>query len=81
MTISYENWEVVIGLEIHVQLNTKSKMFGTEPYHFGSEPNIDIGVVCTGQPGSLPVVNKEAVEKSRPVRLRRQCQRRALQQI
>ncbi len=62
--ISYENWEVVIGLEIHVQLNTKSKMFGTEPYHFGSEPNMNIGVVCTGQPGSLPVVNREAVRKA-----------------
>lgn len=62
--ISYENWEVIIGLEIHVQLNTKSKMFGTEPYHFGSEPNMDIGVVCTGQPGSLPVVNREAVRKA-----------------
>ena len=60
----YENWEVVIGLEIHVQLNTQSKMFGTEPYHFGSEPNLDIGVVCTGQPGALPVVNKEAVRKA-----------------
>jgi aspartyl-tRNA(Asn)/glutamyl-tRNA(Gln) amidotransferase subunit B len=60
----YENWEVIIGLEIHVQLNTKSKMFGTEPYHFGSEPNMDIGVVCTGQPGSLPVINKEAVKKA-----------------
>ncbi len=62
--IHYENWEVIIGLEIHVQLNTKSKMFGREPYHFGSEPNMDIGVVCTGQPGSLPVVNKEAVRKA-----------------
>ncbi len=62
--INYENWEVVIGLEIHVQLNTQSKMFGTEPYHFGSEPNMDIGVVCTGQPGSLPVINREAVRKA-----------------
>jgi aspartyl-tRNA(Asn)/glutamyl-tRNA(Gln) amidotransferase subunit B len=62
--VHYENWEVVIGLEIHVQLSTKSKMFGTEPYHFGSEPNMDIGVVCTGQPGALPVVNKEAVHKA-----------------
>jgi aspartyl-tRNA(Asn)/glutamyl-tRNA(Gln) amidotransferase subunit B len=61
--VLYENWEPVIGLEIHVQLNTKSKMFGTEPYHFGSEPNTDIGVVCTGQPGALPTINKEAVKK------------------
>lgn len=62
--IQYENWEVIIGLEIHVQLNTKSKMFGSEPYRFGSEPNVDIGVVCTGQPGSLPVINKDAVKKA-----------------
>ena len=62
--VLYENWETVIGLEIHVQLNTKSKMFGSEPYHFGSEPNTDIGVVCTGQPGSLPTLNKEAVRKA-----------------
>ena len=62
--VHYENWEVIIGLEIHVQLNTKSKMFGCEPYHFGSEPNLDIGVVCTGQPGALPVLNKEAVRKA-----------------
>ena len=62
--VNYENWETIIGLEIHVQLNTKSKMFGSEPYHFGTEPNTDIGVVCTGQPGALPTVNKEAVHKA-----------------
>jgi aspartyl-tRNA(Asn)/glutamyl-tRNA(Gln) amidotransferase subunit B len=62
--VLYENWEPVIGLEIHVQLNTRTKMFGDEPYHFGSEPNTDIGVVCTGQPGALPVINKEAVRKA-----------------
>ncbi len=59
-----KKWEAVIGLEIHVQLNTKTKMFGSEPYHFGSEPNTDIGVVCTGQPGALPIPNKEAVRKA-----------------
>ena len=62
--VLYENWETIIGLEIHVQLNTKSKMFGGEPYQFGSEPNTDIGVVCTGQPGTLPTLNKEAVRKA-----------------
>jgi aspartyl-tRNA(Asn)/glutamyl-tRNA(Gln) amidotransferase subunit B len=62
--VNYENWETIIGLEIHTQLNTKTKMFGSEPYHFGSEPNTDIGVVSTGQPGTLPVVNKEAVHKA-----------------
>jgi len=58
------NWEAVIGLEIHVQLSTKSKLFGPEPNHFGDEPNTNIGVVDTGQPGSLPVLNKEAVYKA-----------------
>lgn len=58
------DWEAVIGLEIHVQLNTKTKMFGSEPYSFGHEPNTDIGVVSTGQPGALPVVNQKAVYKA-----------------
>ncbi|MBS3904238.1 MAG: Asp-tRNA(Asn)/Glu-tRNA(Gln) amidotransferase subunit GatB [Simkania sp.] len=57
-------WEPVIGLEIHVQLKTRSKLFSTAPNRFGDEPNINIGVVCTGQPGSLPVLNKEAVKKA-----------------
>jgi aspartyl-tRNA(Asn)/glutamyl-tRNA(Gln) amidotransferase subunit B len=62
--LNYENWQPVIGLEIHVQLNTKTKLFGEERYLFGTEPNTDIGVVCTGQPGALPVLNKEAVRKA-----------------
>ncbi len=57
-------WEPVIGLEIHVQLNTKSKLFSRAPNRFGDEPNVNIGVVCTGQPGSLPVLNKEVVRKA-----------------
>ena len=62
--VLYENWEPVIGLEIHVQLNTKTKIFSPVPNHFGDEPNTNIGVVCTGQPGALPVLNKEAVRKA-----------------
>ena len=57
-------WEPVIGLEVHVQLNTKSKIFSPAPNHFGDEPNTNISEVCTGQPGSLPVINKEAVKKA-----------------
>lgn len=57
-------WEAVIGLEIHVELNTKSKLFSAAPNHFGDEPNTNITEVCTGQPGSLPVLNKEAVRKA-----------------
>jgi len=60
----YAPWRPVIGLEIHAQLNTKSKLFSSAPNRFGDEPNTNIGVVCTGQPGSLPVLNKEAVRKA-----------------
>lgn len=58
------SFEPVIGLEIHTQLNTKTKLFSSAPNHFGDEPNVNIGIVCTGQPGSLPVLNKEAVHKA-----------------
>lgn len=57
-------WEPVIGLEIHVELNTKSKLFSRSRNHFGDEPNVNIDIVCTGQPGALPVLNKEAVKKA-----------------
>lgn len=57
-------WETVIGLEIHSELNTKSKLFSSAPNRFGDEPNTNITEVCTGQPGALPVLNKEAVRKA-----------------
>lgn len=57
-------WEVVIGLEVHAELNTKSKLFSSAPNRFGDEPNTNINDVCTGQPGALPVLNKEAVRKA-----------------
>lgn len=62
--LPYDLWEPVIGLEMHVQLNTKSKIFSSAPNHFGDEPNVNISATCTGQPGSLPVLNKEAVRKA-----------------
>src|SRR4051812_21104584 len=60
----HSNWEAVIGLEIHAELNTKSKLFSGAPNRFGDEPNTNISEVCTGQPGALPVLNKEAVKKA-----------------
>lgn len=57
-------FEAVIGLEIHVELNTLSKLFSRARNRFGDEPNTNIGVVCTGQPGALPVINKEAIKKA-----------------
>ncbi|MDE3045512.1 MAG: Asp-tRNA(Asn)/Glu-tRNA(Gln) amidotransferase subunit GatB [Verrucomicrobiota bacterium] len=62
--LPYHLWEPVIGLEIHVQLNTQSKLFSSAPNRFGDEPNANISVVCTGQPGALPVLNQEAVKKA-----------------
>ena len=55
-------YSVVIGLEIHAQLLTNSKMFCSCSAKFGSAPNTNICPVCTAQPGSLPVINSKAVE-------------------
>ncbi|MCH9625566.1 MAG: Aspartyl/glutamyl-tRNA(Asn/Gln) amidotransferase subunit B [Chlamydiales bacterium] len=60
----YSEWETVVGLEIHVELNTKAKLFSPAPNRFGDEPNTNISDVCTGQPGTLPVLNVEAVHKA-----------------
>ena len=56
------SWEVVIGLETHVQLNTKSKIFSGSSTAFGAEPNTQANVVDIALPGVLPVLNKEAVQ-------------------
>ena len=58
------HWEPIIGLEIHAELNTKSKMFSSDANRFGDEPNTNISEVTTAMPGSLPVINKEAVYKA-----------------
>lgn len=60
----YGQWEIVIGLEIHVQLNTRTKLFSHAPNHFGDEPNTNITDVCTGMPGTLPRLNREALKKA-----------------
>ena len=55
-------WEVVIGLEIHTQLATNSKIFSGSSTAFGAEPNTQANLVDLGMPGVLPVLNKRAVE-------------------
>ncbi|ACZ32980.1 glutamyl-tRNA(Gln) amidotransferase, A subunit [Chlamydia pneumoniae LPCoLN] len=64
MSAVYADWESVIGLEVHVELNTASKLFSSALNRFGDEPNTNISTVCTGLPGSLPVLNQSAVEKA-----------------
>ena len=61
--IEKEGLELVIGLEAHIRLNTKSKLFCTCPNHESEKPNQNICSVCTGQMGVLPALNKEAISK------------------
>ena len=58
------NWETVIGLEIHVQLNTRSKIFSGSSTAFGATPNSQANVVDCAMPGALPVLNREVVKKA-----------------
>lgn len=58
------SWETVIGLEVHVQLSTKTKLFSGASTGFGAEPNTQVDLVDLGLPGVLPVVNKEAFYKA-----------------
>jgi aspartyl-tRNA(Asn)/glutamyl-tRNA(Gln) amidotransferase subunit B len=57
-----DKYEAVIGLEVHCQLLTKSKIFSTDAVEFGSMPNTNITVISLGHPGTLPMLNKKAVE-------------------
>jgi aspartyl-tRNA(Asn)/glutamyl-tRNA(Gln) amidotransferase subunit B len=59
-----EKFEPVIGLEVHVELSTKTKMFSSASNVFGADPNTAVTPVCLGLPGSLPVVNEQAVRYS-----------------
>lgn len=69
-----KNYETVIGLEVHVELATKTKIFCSCSTAFGGAPNTHTCPVCTGMPGSLPVLNKQVVEYAVAVGLATNCQ-------
>ena len=77
-TVDYDDlltrYEPVLGLEVHVELNTNSKMFCGCPTTFGGEPNTHVCPVCLGLPGSLPVINGKAVESAIRIGLALNCQ-------
>ncbi len=60
--MSSEDYELVVGLEVHAELSTKTKIFCSCESSYGEEPNTNICPVCTGMPGALPVLNEKVVE-------------------
>ena len=69
-----DKYEVVIGLEVHAQLKTKSKIFAPDSTEFGSEQNTHISVITLGMPGVLPVLNKECVNMGIKLGLALNCE-------
>ena len=76
--VSYEDvlaaYDPALGLEVHVELNTNSKMFCGCPTEFGAEPNTQVCPTCLGLPGAMPVVNRKAVESAIRIGLALNCE-------
>jgi len=68
-----DGWEIVVGLEVHVELATATKLFSASANRFGDEPNIHIDPVTLGLPGALPVLNRRAVELAMRIGLALEC--------
>ena len=67
-------YDPVMGLEVHVELSTETKMFCNSPTAFGAEPNTHVSPTCMGLPGALPVVNQQAVDWAIKIGLALNCQ-------
>jgi len=74
VTWTHEGFEMVVGLEVHVELATKTKLFSASPNRFGDEPNTNIDPVTLGLPGALPVLNRRAVELAMRIGLALGCE-------
>jgi aspartyl-tRNA(Asn)/glutamyl-tRNA(Gln) amidotransferase subunit B len=72
-TVARTKYEAVIGLEVHLQLRTKTKIFCSCSTHFGDPPNSNVCPVCLGLPGALPVLNREAVTMAMKAALALNC--------
>src|SRR5215218_2350949 len=70
---THEGYEMVVGLEVHVELATRTKLFFGSPNRFGDAPNTNIDPVTLGLPGALPVLNKQAVELAMRIGLALNC--------
>ncbi len=68
-----DDYEMVVGLEVHVELATATKLFSASPNRFGDEPNTNIDPVTLGLPGALPVLNRQAVELAMRIGLALNC--------
>jgi len=73
MSIDLDVWEIVIGLEVHTELATRTKLFSAAANEFGGDPNTNIDPLTLGLPGSLPVLNEQAVELAIRVGLALNC--------
>ena len=67
------DWQLIVGLEVHVELATKTKMFSASPNRFGDVPNTNIDPVTLGLPGALPVLNRHAIELAMRIGLALNC--------
>ena len=67
-------WETIIGLEVHVQLSTQTKMFCKCKWEYNNPPNTLVCPICSGMPGSLPVINSHAIDHAIKIGLALNCE-------